>query len=312
MEQNMQQIPQEQMINQNNQMQIENLRKIPQNQQLYQIIQSESSPSRCEKFSKWLTGSNNIPLIVFLILMGSSFFLIFTLLISSYFPAGYLTCSSFGNLLFALFVWGPMATKIEKNTSTVRYGCLYVINNSLLSILTLRIPFGLQSIWKFILFETLLIALSNIDKKIKFFCFKISGKGLIACSIIYTIVFNWYFFFSLIITIVYTFVYQKWLINKFAISNEKVERIENWCLISFLKNKMTTFITLKEVLEKGQQNQPLVQNNVPNSNNSSFIPVNMYPMYYSGVIPGMQPMQPMEQIPQAEEIKSDDSNANFQ
>ena len=75
---------------------------------------------------------------------------------------------------------------------------------------------------------------------------------------------------------------------------------------------MTTFITLKEVLEKGQQNQPLVQNNIPNSNNSSFIPVNMYPMYYSGVIPGMQPMQPMGQIPQAEEIKSDDSNANFQ
>lgn len=313
MEPNIQQIPQGQMMNQNNQMQMENLQQIPQNQQLYQIIQANPSPNHCEKFSKFITGSYNIPFIVFLILMGASGFFIFTLLVRFSYISGYLTFSSFGNLLFALFVWGPMAVKIEKNTTTVRYGCLYLINNTILSFCTLSLPLGLQSIWKFILFETLLIALSNINKKIKFFCFKISGKGVIACSIIYTAAFNWLFFFSLIITIAYTYAYQKWLINKFAISNEKVERIENWCLIAWLKNKISTFITLKDVLEKGQEKQPLMQNNNnPNPNNSSFVPINMYPIYYSGVAPGMQQMQPMEQIPQVEEIRSVDSNANYQ
>ena len=203
-----------------------------------------------------------------------------------------------------------MAIKIERNTTTVRYGCLYLINNSLLSIISLSFPLGFQTIWTFVLFETLLIALSNKDKKMKFFCCKISGKAMIICSIVYSFIFNMIMFYQLIVTIIYTYVYQKWLINKFAISNEKVEKIENWCCISWLKNKMSTFTTLKDVLEKGQQNQPLVQNNnISNSNNSSFIPVNMYPNYYSGIAPGMQQM-PIQ--PQAQPISSVESNANLQ
>ena len=83
-----------------------------------------------------------------------------------------------------------------------------------------------------------------------------------------------------------------------------MEKIENWCFITWLKNKMSTFITLKEVLEKENQNPS--QSNIQNSNNSSFIPMNMYPNYYSGL---QQPMQPMGQ---AEEIKNIESNENLQ
>lgn len=65
-----------------------------------------------------MTGSYNIPFIVFLVLMGDSGFFIFTLLLINASPTGYLSSSLLGNLLFALFVWGLMATKIEKKTTT--------------------------------------------------------------------------------------------------------------------------------------------------------------------------------------------------
>ena len=303
MQPNMQQVLQPQMMFQNPQMQMGN----PQNQ-LYQVVQSNSEPTRCEKFSKWLTGSYNVPLMVFLILMGSFLLFIITIILSMFLPSGILCFSSFGNLLFALFVWGPMAIKIEKNTSTVRYGCLYVINNVFLSICCLSFPLMLNTVWNFILFETLLIAFSNKDKRMKFFCCKMSGKAVIASSIIYYLVFNWILFFHLAITVGYTLVYKRWLINKFGISNERVERYENWCLFRCLKNKFTTFVTLKDTLEKEKQSQPLMENNnMQNANNSSFIPINMYNNYYSGIVPGMQQMQPNQQNSQIE-LRTVDSN----
>ena len=300
-----QQIIQPQMMVQNPQIQMGN----PQNNQLYQIIQSNSTPTRCEKFSKSLTGSYNVTFMVFLILMGSFLVFIGTLILAAFLPTGILCFSSFGNFLFALFVWAPMAIKIEKNTTTVRYICLFIINDCILSICSLSFPLILNSVWNFILFETLLIAFSNMDKRMKFFCCKMSGKTVIISSIIYSFVFNFILFFPLAMTIGYTYVYKRWLISKFEISNERVERYENWCLFRWLKNKLNTFITLKDVLEKEKQSQPLVQNNnMENVNNSSFVPINMYNNnYYSGIVPGMQQMQPIQQNSQ-EELKTIESN----
>ena len=303
----MQQLPNHQMMVQNPQNQLGLPQQYPQNQQLYQVVQTNSNLTRCERFSKWISSSSNIPFTVFVILMCSSLVFIITLIIGNSVLTGCLSVSALADFLFALFVWGPMAIKIENNTSTVRYGGLYVINSSILAICTLGFPIlSIHKIWNFVLFETLLIALSNRDKKMKFFCCKVEGKTLIILSIVYHLIFNGVFIFSLLITIGYTFIYRRYLINKFAISNEKVERMENWCIINWFKNKLTTFITLKEVLDKGNQNQSSQQNNIQNSNNSSFVPNNMYPNYYSGL---QQPMQPMAQ---AEEIKNVESNANLQ
>ncbi len=136
--------------------------------------------------------------------------------------------------------------------------------------------------------ETLLILLTNRDKNVKFFFFSLSGNKAIIFTIIYHFLFN--SLFPLIVTIAYVFVYKKYLVRKFSISNEKVERIENSCLVGWTKNKLQTFVTLKEVLDKSKK--PLVQNsnasNVSNPNGSSFVPANMYPVYYSiGCIGGM-------------------------
>lgn len=303
----MQQLPNHQMMVQNPQNQLGLPQQYPQNQQLYQVVQTNSNLTRCERFSKWISSSSNIPFTVFVILMCSSLVFIITLIIGNSVLTGCLSVSALADFLFALFVWGPMAIKIENNTSTVRYGGLYVINSSILAICTFGFPIlSIHKIWNFVLFETLLIALSNRDKKMKFFCCKVEGKTLIILTIVYHLIFNGVFIFSFLITIGYTFIYRRYLINKFAISNEKVERMENWCIINWFKNKLTTFITLKEVLDKGNQNQSSQQNNIQNSNNSSFVPNNMYPNYYSGL---QQPMQPMAQ---AEEIKNVESNANLQ
>ena len=303
----MQQLPNHQVMVQNPQNQLGLPQQYPQNQQLYQVVQTNSNLTRCERFSKWISSSSNIPFTVFVILMCSSLVFIITLIIGNSVLTGCLSVSALADFLFALFVWGPMAIKIENNTSTVRYGGLYVINSSILAICTFGFPIlSIHKIWNFVLFETLLIALSNRDKKMKFFCCKVEGKTLIILTIVYHLIFNGVFIFSFLITIGYTFIYRRFLINKFAISNEKVERMENWCIINWFKNKLTTFITLKEVLDKGNQNQSSQQNNIQNSNNSSFVPNNMYPNYYSGL---QQPMQPMAQ---AEEIKNVESNANLQ
>ena len=308
MQPNMQQIPQPQMMGQNPQMMMANPQQMMPQNQLYQVIQTNSTTNRCEKFSQWLTGSKNIPLMVFLIFMASAAGFIFNLFIDSLTFGPILSFSSLGNILFALFVWLPMAAKIEKNTSTVRYGYLYLFNSSILCIFSLRFPSAFSRVWCFVLFETLLIAFSNKNKKMKFFCCKISGKAVIISSIIYHCFFNLFNLYCIIITGIYTIIYQKYLINKFGVSNEKVERLENWCCINWLKNNLTTFTTIKEVLEKGQQQLPLVENsNIQNSNNSSFIPINMYPNYYSGLAPNMQQPMPM---PQADAIRTVEPNMN--
>jgi hypothetical protein len=308
----MQQIPQPQMVPQNVQNQLNNPQPMPPQGQVYQIVQHNSTISRCEKFSTWISGVGNIPLAVFLVLMGSSANFILCLICP--FARSYTIVSSLANFLFTLFVWSKMAIKIEKKTSTVRYGYLYFLNNAILSVCTLRLPLCLCRIWCFVLFETLLILLNNRDKKVKFFCCSLSGNKVIIFTIIYHFLFN--SFAPLALTIGYVFLYKKYLLKKFSISNEKVERIENWCLVGWTKNKLQTFITMNEVLNKSQQS--LVQNsnasNVSNSNGSSFVPVNMYPVYYSNVQamqPPMQVIPPVQPIGQAQSIREIDSNSSM-
>ena len=312
MQPNMQQMPQPQIVPQNMPNQMNNPQPMQPQGQLYQIVQQNSTVSRCEKFSEWISGARNIPLVVFLILMGSSANFILCLIFP--FTNGYTILSSIANFLFTLFVWSKMAIKIEKKTSTVRYGYLYFLNNAILSVCTLSLPLCFGRIWCFVLFETLLILLTNRDKKIKFFFFSLSGNKAIIFTIIYHFLFN--SFFPLILTFGYVFVYKKYLIKKFSISNEKVERLENWCLVGWAKNKMQTFITMKEVLDKSKQ--PLVQNsnvsNVSNPSGSSFVPANIYPMYYSNV-QGMQPpiqvVPPMQPIARAQAVREIDSNSSM-
>ena len=283
--------PQPQMIPQN--AQIPNANQPNQNQ-MYQVIQTES-PNSCEKFSKCVTGNTNIPLMVFLILMSSLNAIVIWSLIhfEIYYGSIFLLASIF-QFLFALFVWCRMAMKIEKNTSTVKYGYLYFINLLILSLCTLTYP--IVRICNFILFETILIALNNKDKKMKFFCCRIPGKAVIICSIIYHLIINPFEIISIIITVAYAFIYNKWLSQKLNISNEKVQRLENSCLIKTCKEKFETFISLEDTQKNDKKQQPLVnhQQDINNSVNMSFIPANMYPNYYSGIIPN--PNQP--QIPQ--------------
>ena len=263
---------------------------LPRNN-IQQIIQIEN-PNRCEKMSKFITGSTNIPITVFTILMLSFAYHICTVLFTYGFLSSYLISSSFFDFLFAIFIWSRMAIKIEITTSSVKYGYLCFVNLCVLSMITISFP--IKRVWNFVLFETILIAINNKNNKvIKLFCWKISGITLIIIAIAYHIIFNFFNIISILFTIAYTFIYQKWLIYKVNISNEKIQSLENCCLINYFINKFKTFITLEEVLAK-EQNQQGNNNNANSNINSSFIPNNMYPNYYSRVIhqnPNQAPIQ---------------------
>lgn len=249
----------------------------------------ELIPNTNEKFGICLKGIKSVPFAVFLILVGIGFNLIMSFILANYLPfgGGMFLWSSFGLLFFAFFVWLPTAKKIENSSSTVRYGLLYLINNSLLNLITLSFPLMPTSLWKFVLFETLLISISNKNKTMKFFAWKVTGKTMINLVIFYNIVFNFHFFFSLIITIIYAFLYKKYIMKKLIFSNEKIERIESFFCINYLKTNISTFISLSQSLAK--RNNHLNQNNAQQigngqmnqSINSSYAPLYSDPTYYS-------------------------------
>ena len=263
---------------------------VVQNNNLPQVIQTES-PNKCEKMSKFITGSANIPLVVFIILM-SSFYYHFSCVLFNYgFLSSYLIMASFLDFLFALFIWSRMAIKIEENSSSVKYGYLYLINLIILSFITITFP--LKRVWNFILFETLLIAFNNKDKKLNVLCFKMSGNSLIIFTIVYHIICNPFHIFSILVTIGYAYVYKKYLLNKINISNERIQIYENNLVLNCLKNKFKTFISLEDVLIK-ERNRQLNQNSNIN-NNSNMIHNNMYPNYYSGIQQNIQNQVPNQQ-----------------
>ena len=272
--------PQQQMMPQNNQ--IPNANQPAQNQ-MYQVIQTESQ-NTFEKCSKCITGSANVPFMVFIIIMSSFaviafFFLCYFHPIMPYFFTG-----AIFDFLFALFVWCRMAIKIEKNTSTVKYGYLYFLNLFILSICTLNFP--LFAVWSFILFETILIALNNRDKKMKFFCCRITGKKIIIFSILYYFLFNWFSIIRLIIIVAYSFIYNKYLSKILNISNANVQKLENTRFIKYFKDNFLNFISIDEIQNKDKKEQPLVNPQQQDISNSamSFDPSNIYPNYYSGII----------------------------
>jgi len=289
----------------------------PSQNQMPQLIQAESQNS-FGKCSKSITGSENVPFIVLVILMSFLASTVICFLIRFKDIMFYFFIAALFDFLFALFVWCRLAIKIEKNISTVKYGFLYFINLFILSICTLPFPFHywnplyytiyeifygrqilgywdkiilikctkIQLLWNFILFETILIALNNREKKMKFFCCRITGKKVIIFSILYHFLFNWFSIIHLIIIVAYSFIYNKYLSQILNISNANVQKLENTRFIKYFKGKFLNFISIDEIQNKDKKEQPLVNPQQQDISNSamSFDPSNIYPNYYSGII----------------------------
>ena len=289
----------------------------PSQNQMPQLIQAESQNS-FGKCSKCITGSENVPFMVLVILMSFLASTVICFLIRFKDIMFYFFIAALFDFLFALFVWCRLAIKIEKNISTVKYGFLYFINLFILSICTLPFPFHywnplyytiyeifygrqilgywdkiilikctkIQLLWNFILFETILIALNNREKKMKFFCCRITGKKVIIFSILYHFLFNWFSIIRLIIIVAYSFIYNKYLSQILNISNANVQKLENTRFMKYFKDKFLNFISIDEIQNKDKKEQPLVNPQQQDISNSamSFDPSNIYPNYYSGII----------------------------
>ena len=268
-------------------------------QEIYQIKNYSSVKSRCEKFSEFFTGKGNITISVFIILMLSFLNLIANLI---YCENGYYLYQSFGNFIFAIYIWSKFAMKIEKSFSSVKYFIQFLINFFILSIITFNPLFSLQGLWSFILFETILILNTNKTKLFKLGSSEITYKKLLIYSIIYSFFFN---FFSVIIVLVYYLIYKKWLIKIFSFSDEKMKCIENCCIFRILKNNLTTFISMQDVSEHAQQRQNQMVNN-QNENNSNISYLNVYPNQSN-----QKNIQQNSQISQVSSMQSVDNQANL-
>lgn len=243
-----------------------------------EISQDEQNTSIFKKFSRKIVSikeKSTLSVCSILVLQYISFFINNKISFSDnsylsgeFYNSNYL--STFGNILFSLFVWAPMAVKIEKSTSTIRYLILYVINLALLTFANSLIGYHESKIWCFVLFETILISSLNTQKNMRFFFSKTTGNRVIFLSTVYFSIINCLSIFNVVITVLYSIIYRKFLMKKLIISDEKVTRIENFCLFSFIKNHTKLFISLEQANNKSQINQ------------SSFIPNNMYPNNFSG------------------------------
>ena len=249
--------------------------KVVENQQNVSDPQNPPEQQNNEASSKninykMIQCQGNITFIVLWIILMSLYHVILFMIYELKFE---FLIGSLGNITFVFCVWKKNAQKIERATSSVRYFILFFISYFILSIINQEPCRGL---WSFILFETLLISVSNKEKKMKFFLWRLSGKYVFILSILY------YFFllnYDIIYVVIYTILYKHFLINKFIISDETIEKIENWYIIRNIKN-IKIFISIKTVMEKMQKAQTLVQDNINNSeqngNNSSFVPTNVY------------------------------------
>ena len=254
---------------------------IPQNPKI-QAQPVKSDQSFCQKIYTTLSELKDIPFSVTIILVLNVIYLFGSLIFHSfgYFPI-YDILRSIGNIanfLFVIFAWAPMARKIENCSSSARYFSLFLINSTILNVINLSLPLCISKLWCFVLFETILISFSNEEKKVKFFGFKVTGKKFVSIAITYAFIFNLDQFISVIFTTLYAYIYQKKLITKFSISNERVLKIENYCCCSCFKNNFSNFVSLNQCMNR-KQNSTIISN----PNNSSFVAANIYPNYYSGV-----------------------------
>ena len=247
-------------------------------QKLQKFTKNNSNNSKCNKLKLFLSGSSNIPLIVYNILILSCVSVTFSLLYQFINFRPYKLLSNISNFISIIFVWCPLSTKIEKYTSTVRYAILFLLNYIILCLISISFPLNLCNLWRFTLFETILIASSNEDKTIRFFGIELNGRNLIFISILYAIICN--SVISVILTAIYAFCYKPILITKFEISNDIIKRLEELKEIKLIKSKTKSFVTLEQALNK-EKNLLIFNNICNNCNNNSFTHFNIYQNNYS-------------------------------
>lgn len=249
-------------------------------QKLQKFTKNNSNTSKCQELKIFISGSSNIPLIVYIILILSCVSVTFSFLYQFINFRPFKLLSNITNFIFIIFVWCPLATKIEKYTSTVRYGIFFLLNYIILCLINISFPLNLCNLWRFTLFETILIASSNQDKTIRFFGVQLNGRNLINISILYEIICNSvdsiiFPFISVILIIIYTLCYKLILIKKFEISNDIIKRLEDLKEINLIKNKIKSFVTIEQALDK-EKNLLIFNNICNNCNNNNFNHFNIY------------------------------------
>ena len=164
---------------------------------------------------------------------------------------------------FIFFFWAPLGKQIEFTSGSGRYLLLFLINNFIIMIPYFPIFNNLHLIseinFSFALFETLLVAFSNKDKHIVVINKKIPFKYIIYIGpfISFILVYRTY---GIVFTVLYSFLYHKYLINKLYLSDEIIKKFENLNIIKILMNN-------RSYIKKFDEYIPIVENNIQDNEN---------------------------------------------
>ena len=157
--------------------------------------------------------------------------------------------------LFFYFVWFPVGKQIEETSGTMRYLIMFFINGSVILIGVVKYTsFFRRHFWYldyfyhpfiyFVEFETILVALLNRTKSIKFFWFSLSNKYSPFVIILYYTISNGFNNGLFILIALYALIYEKLFMESLSISNQNIESIESNRIIKFLINHCKRYAQL--------------------------------------------------------------------
>lgn len=183
--------------------------------------------------------------------------------------------------LFVYYVWFPLAREIEKTSGSTRYLINFLFNFGIIQLGSIFLFFWrykyTQYFCFFIEFETILITLVNKDKKLDFFYWRISNKFSPFLIVLYYLFVTQFVHPYPIIIGLYALFYEKFLMERLAISNEKIMSIEKCCCIKLIVNKSYVKIeeTIKDYTNNQEPPQPsVVISNINSPNNYPEVPQN--------------------------------------
>ena len=178
------------------------------------------------------------------------------------------------NIILSLFFWIQYASELESSMGTIKYFLIFVMNSIIIQIFYTFISYLIaflinnrnfllakindkndisnSGIWPYIICELSLISLSNPNHPMKILFFPCQFKAKfypIILFILFSIMNNFAIDLEFLTGIIYAFIYHFFIKQKIKISDQLVEKIENFTIFKCSK-KMSGFVSVNNLGNK--------------------------------------------------------------
>lgn len=222
-------------------------------------------------------------------LVNIPYFTIFYFQIWRLFTTPFITTGFLG-IIFSLLFWYRDAVKEEREKGTIKYMLRFfmlsffieiiyslimliisiIIQNSIMMRIKMT-PTGIRNegLWPILMCDLTLLCLSHPDQDMRFFFFPCIIKAKfypLVLFLIFTVLSGFNIDFEILCGISFGFLYNYYLSDKLAISNNFALKVENSCFFHWMTDKKG-FISINNT---GTNDIPVNIENVANSNNNTF------------------------------------------